>query len=446
MSTLHDAKVMYSALPEHPMDFIKMIFGMHSEFDTDPLYEPYFDKIEKWGRADVTGDFFLNDNRTPIRVNAIIMLFSFGNYAVHAFVMLAISFIGQFAFYKTFKHYFAKKEIILAIILFLTPSILFWTSGVLKEPIAICLLGLFTYSFFKLFVHYQIQTKYIFLFVVSCFLFLIIKPYILVLLIVPLTLFALVKSYKIKRVFLFYITSLVLIYGTGIVVLKYVFRKDVLNTIVVRQNDFVSLSKGGWFFIRGDKYVRLEYKDSTHFKLVDREKALFQLDRHSAFMYWNTHNLRDTIYETNNKDTSYFDLRAVCAPAGSAIFVDRLQYNVESFAKLIPQSFYNVLCKPFFYDSKSVLELMASFENLCFLLFFVLCFIFKDKLIVDKNLLYCCIAIVISSFILIGITTTVIGAVVRYKIPFIPFLLMIPLLVLKADILKKVPFIKHLVK
>ena len=94
---------MYDALPQHPMDFVKMVFGLHSEFDTDPLYEPYFKQIEKWGRADITGDFFLNDNRTPIRINAIIMLFSFGNYAVHAFVMLMISFIGQFAFYKTFR-------------------------------------------------------------------------------------------------------------------------------------------------------------------------------------------------------------------------------------------------------------------------------------------------------------------------------------------------------
>jgi hypothetical protein len=136
-----------------------MIFGLHSELDTDPLYQPYFEKIEKWGRADVTGDFFLNDNRTPIRINAIIMLFSFGNYAVHALVMLVISFVGQFAFYKTFKGYFPGKEMLLAIIIFLTPSILFWTSGVLKEPIAMCLLGLFVYAFFKLFVHYQYRKE-----------------------------------------------------------------------------------------------------------------------------------------------------------------------------------------------------------------------------------------------------------------------------------------------
>ena len=172
VSTLHDAKVMYDALPNHPTDFIKMVFGLHSNLDSDPLYEPYFKFIEKWGRADVTTDFFLNDNRTPIRINALIMLISFGNYTVHAFVMLVLSFVGQFAFYKAFKKYVPKKELLLAIIIFLTPSILFWTSGVLKEPIAIFLVGLFVYVFIKLFVEFQFKVKYSLVLILTLLLFL----------------------------------------------------------------------------------------------------------------------------------------------------------------------------------------------------------------------------------------------------------------------------------
>jgi hypothetical protein len=446
VSTLHDAKIMYSALPDHAWDYIKMIFGLHSELDTDPLYEPYFKDIEKWGRADVTSDFFLNDNRTPIRLNAVIMLFSFGKYAVHALVMLIISFIGQFAFYKTFKPYFPNKEILLGAIIFLTPSVLFWTSGVLKEPIAMCLLGLFTFAYFKLLVYRQVKWKYVLLLLFSTALFLIIKPYIIALLVVPYLLFTFIIRFEIKKILLFYMGSLILIYGAGILILKFAFNKDVLNTIVVRQNDFVSLSKGGIFFINGDKYVRLECRDSTHYQLVDKEKNLFQLDRHSAFMYWNTHNLRDTIYETNNRDTSYFTMRAICAPSGSAISIDRLQYSFSSFAKLIPQSFYNVLCRPFFYDSRSILELMASAENLFFLLFFLFCFVCRNHQHVNHNLLVCCVTIILTSFLLIGITTTVTGAIVRYKVPFIPFLLMIPLMYLNPEIFKKIPGIKHLVK
>ena len=446
VSTLHDAKIMYDALPNHPTNFIKMVLGLHSDLDTDPLYKPYFHQIEKWGRADVSSNFFLNDNRTPIRINAIIMLFSFGSYSVHAFVMLAFSFIGQFAFYKAFKLYFPKKEILLALIIFITPSVLFWTSGVLKEPIAIGLLGFFVYAFIKLFIENKFKIKYVVLLICTVLLFLILKPYILILLLVPLLIFVLVKRFQIKRIALFYLTSILLAYGGVVLVLKLVLNKDVIQTIVVRQNDFINLSKGGTFFLNDEKYVRFEITDTTHYELVDTKRNLYKLNPHSAFMYWRNNNLRDTIYETNNRDTSTFRFISNVTASGSAISMQRLEYKFSSFVKLIPESFYNVLCKPFFYDSRSILELMASMENLVFLVFFMFCFWFRTKDKIDVNLLLLCMTLIVTSFILVGITTTVLGAIVRYKIPFIPFLLMMPLLFLDIERIKKLPFINRLVK
>jgi hypothetical protein len=446
VSTLHDAKIMYDALPEHPTDFVKMVLGLHSDLDTDPLYEPYFHQIEKWGRADISSNFFLNDNRTPIRINAVIMLISSGSYAVHAFMMIVFSFVGQFAFYKAFKSYFRHKEIILAILIFFTPSVLFWTSGVLKEPMAISLLGLFIYAFMKLFVEKQFKLKYLILIIMSTSLFLILKPYIIILVIIPLILFALVKHYQVKRISLFYLVSLMLFYGGVVAVLKFVLNKDVIKTIVVRQNDFINLSRGGTFFLNNEKYVRFENTDTTHYELVDAKKGLYKLNRHSAFMYWRDNNLRDTVYETNNKDTSIFRFISRVTASGSAISMDRLEYKFSSFAKLIPQSFINVLCRPFFFDSRSVLELISSLENLIFLLFFIFCFWYRTKEKIDNNLLFFFITLIITSFILVGLTTTVMGAIVRYKVPFIPFLLMIPLLYFDPRFIKKLPVINRLVK
>ena len=228
--------------------------------------------------------------------------------------------------------------------------------------------------------------------------------------------------------------------------LKIVLHKDVIQTIVVRQNDFINLSKGGTFFLNDEKYVRFEITDTTHYEVVDKDKNLCKLKPHSAFMYWRNNNLRDTIYETNNKDTSSFRFISRVTPSGSAISMERLDYSFGSFAKLIPQSFYNVLCRPFFYDSRSILELLASLENLMFLIIIIFCFWFRTKYKMDANLLALCITLVVTSFILVGLTTTVLGAIVRYKIPFIPFLLMIPLLFLDTDRLKKIPFINRLVK
>lgn len=439
-STMLDAKVIYDAFLKHPFDYFKMIFGIHSNLESDPLYQTYFVNIEKWGNSDSLPDFFLNDNRTLIRFNAFIMMFSFGNYAVHGFVMLALSFIGQFAFYKTFKSYFPKKEIILASVIFLTPSVLFWTSGVLKEPLALFTVGIFLYSFFQIFIHHSYKTKYIFLLVSSIILFSLIKPYILILLIVPFILFKMVCYFNIKKVFLFYISSLFIVYGFGIVFLKFVLKKDLIQTIVTRQNDFINLSKGGIFFLNETKYIRLDVKDSLSFTKVDLAKKLCKINAHTKLMYWNVNrinNLRDTIFDLDNADTSLYHYQSFSMPAGSGIEMQKLEYNFSSFIKLIPVSFFNVLCKPFFYDSKSITELMASIENLGIFFFFFFCFYYGSFSSTQKNATYCFLFIVILSFLLIGLTTTVMGAIVRYKVPFIYFLLMYPLLFLDINKLKK---------
>ena len=433
-STLHDAKVMYEALPSKPFDYLKMVLGLHSDADTDPLYEPYFTRIEKWGRADITSDFFLNDNRTPIRINALIMMFSFGSYAVHALVMIILSFIGQFAIYKAFKKYVRNKESLWALIIFFTPSILFWTSGILKEPIAIFLLGLLIYVFFKIFIDHQFTSKHIFIGFFSVLSFFILKPYILILALIPLLALALVHFFKPKRLALFYLLFFVVTYGSGALILKFIFNKDVIHTIVVRQNDFINLSKGGIFFINGEHYVRLDHRAVNQYELVDSVKQLYRIKPHTTLMYWNVKNLNDTTFVYDNKDTSLFRLVSSCSPSGSAISMHRLEYSIQSFTQLLPISFYNVLFKPFFYDSHSILELMASFENLLFILFFILCFIFKSKEKPDQSILWFCVFLVLTSFILIGLTTTVMGAIVRYRIPFIPFLLMIPLLYLDESV------------
>ena len=442
IDTLNGANIMFQSIHESPIGYLKMIFGLHSELETDALYKSYFEKINDWSQTKTADNFFLNDNRTSIRFNALIQLFSFGYYPVHALAMIVVSFVGQFAFYKTFKSFFKEKEKLLAIIIFITPSVLFWTSGILKEPLALCLMGFFLLSFFKLFVYYQYTFKSVICFICSVLFFLILKPYILVILLLPILVYSLVKKLSIKKVFLFYTVILLSMLSFSIILLKFVFKKDVIKTIVVRQNDFINLSKGGIFFNNKEKYVRLECNDTAHYRFIDSEKTKSIIKPHTKLMYWKRNFLNDTIFVNDNKDTSIYNFVSSCAPAGSAIPMERLTYSVKSFAKLIPIAFYNVLAKPFFYDSHSVSELVASMENLAFFVFFALCFYFRKKITVDKNLLYLFVSIILISFLLIGITTTISGAIVRYKVPFIPFLLMIPLLFFDIKVLKKISFLK----
>lgn len=441
---MHDAKVIYDALPQKPIDYLKIIFGLHSESEFDPLYQTYFKHIQKWDRVDVTSDFFLNDNRTPTRLNAIIMLFSFGYYSVHALAMIILSFMGQFAFYKAFKSFFKGKEIILSLIIFLSPSVLFWSSGVLKEPIALLLMGVFTYHFITYFIDQKKTKLSILLMIICSSLFLILKPYIFIIILLPLIIFAILQAKQFKRIGLIYIFALGFSLTAGIVILKIIFKKDVINTIVVRENDFVSLSRGGIFFDNDSLYLRLEHTDSNSYQLTDTANNLYTMRPHAQLMYWYVNNLKDTIFVNDNTDTTtLFKHLWTFSPSGSAITMHRLENTFSSIAAFIPLAFYHVLCKPFFYDSRSVLEHLASLENLIFLLFFIWCLWKPQPNPVNKNILWLCVSTLVMGFVLVGMTTTVMGAIVRYKVPFIPFLLMIPLLYLNPEKLKHTSIVKR---
>jgi hypothetical protein len=279
--TLTGANIMFQAVYENPLDYIKMLFGIHSELETDALYKSYFDKINDWSQAKPADNFFLNDNRTSVRFHAFIRLFSFGNYAVHALSMIMVSFAGQFAFYKTFKSYFSQKETLLMIIIFFVPSVLFWSSGVLKEPLALCLMGFFLYSFFKIFIHHHYHLKIFLCLIVSALSFVVLKPYILMLLILPLIVFVVVQKMQVKKIALFYSVSLITIFSLSLITLKYVFNRDVLKTIVIRQNDFINLSKGGIFFRNNTNYVRLNPTDTNQYTFVDPERTICKIKPHT---------------------------------------------------------------------------------------------------------------------------------------------------------------------
>lgn len=442
--TLAGAEIIYEAFHGHMADYWRMVFGLHSDQVSDPLYQPYFSRIYDWGNSDSMSEFFLNDNRTSTRFHALVRLVSGGSYAVHAMAVLTVSFAGQLAFFKAFRPYFNGKEKLLAIIVFLTPSILFWSSGILKEPLALALLGGFSYSFMQLFVAANRKPVYMVLLAICFLLFLVLKPYILVLVMFPLMAFALAKRLTVRRLVLFYSVSLLAIYGGAVIALKYVFHKDVLNTIVVRQNDFISLSRGGIFFVNNQNYLRLEYKDAAQYEVVDSVNYICRIKPHTSLMYWDLDHLRDTVFVFDNRDTSLYKFLTINKPAGSGIQMERLEYSFPSFARLLPVSLFNVLCRPFFFDSHSAAEMLASVENLLVLLFFALAFYYRKTGLVDINLLCLCVSVLLLSYSLIGITTTVAGAIVRYKVPFIPFLLMIPLQYLDEQKWKRIPLLRLL--
>ena len=92
-----DAGVMYSALWDRPMYYFQLLFGMA---ENSQGLIPYTDAMAFWDRPYSYGTF--NDNRTMIRINAVIYLFSFGHYHVHTVFWCFFSMLGLVGIYKAF--------------------------------------------------------------------------------------------------------------------------------------------------------------------------------------------------------------------------------------------------------------------------------------------------------------------------------------------------------
>jgi hypothetical protein len=111
--------------------------------------------------------------------------------------------------------------------------------------------------------------------------------------------------------------------------------------------------------------------------------------------------------------------------AGSVIKIPPLQGNNESLFGNMPQAFATTFFRPVIGESKNPLILIASVENLAIFLFVIACLlsIRKDPAKKKPALFYAALFFGVAIFVLAGLVTPVMGALVRYKVPALPFLM-----------------------
>jgi len=96
--------------------------------------------------------------------------------------------------------------------------------------------------------------------------------------------------------------------------------------------------------------------------------------------------------------------------------------NTLDIISYIPSGLYNVFFEPFFGGNLSILTLISSLENLFFILFMLLPVFFLKKNRSTQSILYFVMSFAIPLVIIIGLTTAITGAIVRYKIPALIFI------------------------
>lgn len=106
---------------------------------------------------------------------------------------------------------------------------------------------------------------------------------------------------------------------------------------------------------------------------------------------------------------------------GSAIEIAELDGSFYNLLNNIPAALVNVVFRPTIFESKNLLMLMAAFENTLILLLIVFSIVFFRKQKINQPLLWFSFSFCFVLFSLIGLTTPVLGALVRYKTPALPF-------------------------
>ncbi|MEI6764794.1 MAG: hypothetical protein WCM76_04075 [Bacteroidota bacterium] len=133
--------------------------------------------------------------------------------------------------------------------------------------------------------------------------------------------------------------------------------------------------------------------------------------------------------------------------SGSIIGMAPLEYSWISLLKNTPQAFFNVLFRPFIFESGSPLFLLAGAENIMIIFIAVVCLIYANFRPVNKGILSFALIFALFTLALTGLITPVIGAIVRYKVPALPFLIIALFLIFdKERFLRRFPFFERFLR
>jgi hypothetical protein len=387
---------------ESPVDYLRFLFGLEDQ----ALIQKYLSQTFHWTAGDLT---WINDSRNVIRVNSIIRFFSGGDALVHCVVLSFFSLIGFRELYLAFEKYVSHKRLFwTGLIAF--PSLLFWTAGFLKEPMLIAGLCFFIRGVFGGLTLRKAVWRILF----GALLLLGFKTYVLIC-ILPMVVWYFASARLGTKLRL---ASLLLVPAIPLLILAAMpaQRGKMTDYLTRRQFDFINIGRGGlhayadtcFFYFRPDQF---KYLDVSHGADVYLKQPLvakqMQTGHASPF--------RDVLLQPNEKPWyNYYQM------TGCLSYVDITEIN-GSFSQLmrnVPEALVNAMLRPFPKDPGGGFKYIAVLETIALFAAFIFGLFRWKRLPRDLQFrLAALLGFALILFVLIGWTTPVLGAIVRYRIP-----------------------------
>jgi len=336
---------------------LKWLFVQGKDFDFNLLVSNFTE-----------GYFASEANYFVIRLVAILSFFTFGTYSVINLFFSMIALTGIWKLFVFFYELYPRLHKQLAIAILFLPTVVFWSCGILKDPLCMGALGWLTYALNEVIYKKNKIVQHLLIAVLSAWVLSVVKPYIL---------------YSFLPFFMFYMIQ--------------------MNLHLVKSPLFKGLA---FVVILGVVAVGFLYLSET----LQREMGNFALEKLST--------------SVKSTQTNFIAM----SDQAESSFSLGVEYDgsVGSLLKVAPAAINATLFRPYLWESKKVSTLLSSLESLSLMLFtlYVLLkagpILFFKTLFTSPMVLFCFFYSILFA-LFIGTTTLNFGTLVRYKIPCMPF-------------------------
>ncbi len=287
-----------------------------------------------------------------------------------SFCISYLAFLGCWRILKLFYEIYPHLEKKIAYATLFLPSMLIWGVSLLKDPMCVAAMGFFLYAIHSVFIKRKALTSSIITAIIAGFVMYELKPYIL---------------FSLSGIFFLWI---------------FLRLRQRLAVKAVRQ-----IATGFFVLLAG----------LVGFLAIQGLSRLDENSRYAADNLLNSIQQQQYIFANKNQEGT-----------GSNFDVSSLSLSGPGMAALIPLGVVNTFFRPFPWDIGSPLMAFSGLESMLFLAITYLCFTRVGVgrtfgiLFSDPVICFCLLFSLVFGGI-IGITTPNFGALVRYKLPCIPF-------------------------
>lgn len=356
-----DASPIMKLLVLDPLWFFKFIFG---------FYKKYPEILYAETKSSYT--FYLTKGSatlTTLRIAGVLNILSCNSFMVLSFFFAFICYHFVWRAFKLMVSLYPVLHKQLSVAFLMIPSVIFWGSGIGKDTIMLGAIMLFFYTFYSVVIKRRFRVSHFFLFFSAAYTIALIRGFMLFTLIPCVMLMTTVYYQKqIKSSFLRFLIGPILIFGGGGA--SYLFVKSLGDTV-------------------------------ESYKMDQLEKKA------EGFQSWHTH-----LAETEG---------------GSAYSLGgEVSYTPAGLLKQAPLAILVTLFGPFPWQIRSAVMVLSGLESMVFF-YFVFKLAFNRKIyklggvLTSDPILAFCIPFTLILAVAIGTTSFNYGALVRYKIPILPF-------------------------